>query len=99
VVLSLKQAELDRHRKLKKKIQYQTTCQRDANLQAISKKDSGTESRHIRVVNRRHTGGCRGFSRRINEEFRTKDFFEVACRYYSTRFAPPLPIPKNHQHQ
>jgi hypothetical protein len=43
-------------------------------LQVISKKDFGSESRHIRVVNRRHTGVCRGFSRRINAEFGTKDF-------------------------
>jgi hypothetical protein len=40
-------------------------------LQAISKKDFGAESRGILEV-------CRGFSRRINAEFGTKDFFEMA---------------------
>jgi hypothetical protein len=46
------------------------------NGQAISKKkDFGTESRHIRVVNRRHTEGCRGFSRRINAKSGIKILF------------------------
>jgi hypothetical protein len=44
----------------------------------FQKKDFGTESRHIRVETRRHTGVCRGFSRRINAESGTKDFFEMA---------------------
>jgi hypothetical protein len=46
------------------------------------KKDFGTESRHIRVENRKHTGGCRGFSRRIHAEFGTKDFFEMDCKIF-----------------
>jgi hypothetical protein len=56
-------------------------CQeKDGNCYKSSqKKDFGTESRHIRVENHRHTGGCRGFSRRINSESGTKDFFEMAC--------------------
>jgi hypothetical protein len=55
-------------------------------IKPSQKKDFGTESRHIRVETRRHTGVCRGFSRRINAESGTKDFFEMACRNKSIVF-------------
>jgi hypothetical protein len=50
-------------------------CGNTGNITSHLKNDFDTESRHIRVENRRHTGVCRGFPRRINAEFGTKDFF------------------------
>jgi hypothetical protein len=52
----------------------------DRNTASHHKKGYVTVSWHIRVLNRRPTGVCRGFSKMIMAAFGTKDFFEMACR-------------------
>jgi hypothetical protein len=58
----------------------QHNVNRHAFVKAISKKRFWHGIKAYPTETRRYTGGCRGFSGRINAEFGTKDLFEMPMK-------------------